>query len=402
MIPDPTPYYSVFWYFFKVETMAPGDYTFVIVGFFRDAPLHRLGVQPVALSMRGSERGIGWQRFGWNMNFWCSKKGSVPEYSLSFTFNVTETDTMYFAYLYPYTYTDLCSFLKNQPLPFQFFPVAKSHGGVEVLSVFWDADTQKFVNVKTVNVRRIGRAPFKKPAIVIAGRHHPGESNASYAMEGFIRTLFASGKDGGRLLKRFSFLILPMFNVDGVICGYYRPTLTGYDMNRSWMAPNRRQNPVEFEVLSLLDRMSRSRQIVFFLDFHGHSAQCNAFTYGVWDEMIAYNAYTILFPKLMARATSLFDEAECQSLAPTAFPATMRVALHHRYEIPFAYTLEMSFGGIDIGSKTKTQMTPMCYRDIGAATVKSIAAMLLDHVPLDAMLDAYAPPVVRALDDREV
>jgi hypothetical protein len=62
----------------------------------------------------------------------------------------------------------------------------------------------------------------------------------------------------------------------------------------------------------------------------------------------------------------------------------------------------MSFGGIDIGSKTKTQMTPMCYRDIGAATVKSIAAMLLDHVPLDAMLDAYAPPVVRALDDREV
>jgi hypothetical protein len=400
MIPDPTPHYSVFWYFFKVETMAPGDYTFVIVGFFRDAPLHRLGVQPVALSMRAADSGTGWQRFGWNMNFWCSKKGGVPEYSLSFTFHVAETDTMYFAYLYPYTYTDLCSFLKSQRSPFQFFPVAKSHGGVEVMSIFWDADAQRFVNARTANFRRVGRA-FKRPVIVIAGRHHPGESNASYAMEGFVRTLFAGGKDGGRLLKRFSFLILPMFNVDGVICGYYRPTLTGYDMNRSWVTPNRRQNPVEFEVLSILDRMSRSRPVVFFLDFHGHSAQCNAFTYAVWDEMIAFHEFEVLFPKLMAHASPLFDVSQCESLAPTAFPTTMRVALHHRYAIPFAYTLEMSFGGIDIGSKPKTQMTPMCYREVGAATVKSMAAMLLDHVPLETLLDAYTPPILTALDNRD-
>jgi hypothetical protein len=118
--------------------------------------------------------------------------------------------------------------------------------------------------------------------------------------------------------------------------------------------------------------------------------------------MIAYNEYERLFPKLMARASSPFNEPECESLAPTAFPATMRVALHRRYEIPFAYTLEMSFGGIDIGSKPKTQMTPMCYREVGAATVKSMATMLLDHVPLDAMLDAYIPPILKALDDREV
>jgi hypothetical protein len=184
-----------------------------------------------------------------------------------------------------------------------------------------------------------------------------------------------------------------MINVDGVICGYYRPAITGYDMNRSWISPNRRHHPVEHEVLSLLDKIVKTRPLVFFLDFHGHSAQANAFTYGIWNDEVPFNQWEQLFPKLMSKNTNLFDLQACTTMHPLSYPGTMRVALHHRYQIPFAYTLEMSFGAVDIGPRSHTQMTPNSYREIGVATVKSLATMLLDSVPLDAIVENYVPPV---------
>lgn len=380
LIPDPTWYYSAFWYFFKAEQLTPGEYSFTIVGFSRDAMLHQIGVQPTALSINGTRIGIGWQRFGENMNFWCSKSGKIPQYSLSFTFNVLETDTMYFAYIYPYTYTDLRCWLNKQDIVYS--SLCESHGGVDIPAIFWDSDMQKFGIPRFLS--RFTDRTFNKPLIVIAARHHPGETVASFAMEGFMSALFDHSLDSISLLKNFSFLLLPMINVDGVICGYYRPSLTGYDMNRSWIAPNQEKNPVESSILALLDQLVKTRRILFLLDFHGHSAQCNAFTYGVMNERVALNEYQGLFPRLMARTTSFFDVNGGCTMAPDSYGATMRVALHHRYDIPFSYTLEMSFGGVDIGPKKYTQMTQNSYRQIGEATVRAMSVMLLEQVPLDS------------------
>jgi hypothetical protein len=111
----------------------------------------------------------------------------------------------------------------------------------------------------------------------------------------------------------------------------------------------------------------------------------------VWDDDVPFNEYEDFFPRLMSKNTSLFDLQASTTFPPESFPGTMRVALHHRYQIPFAYTLEMTFGGIDIGSACHTQMTPACYREIGAAAVKSLATMLLDSIPLDSVIDRYVP-----------
>jgi hypothetical protein len=391
LIPDPTPYYSAFWYFFKVEEIPPGEYTFTIMGFFREAQLHQLGVQPVALSMNATARGVGWHRFGNDMDYWCCKRGRTPEYALSFSFTVSDTDTMYFAYLYPYTYSDLMNWLRSQQQTIGWSIVARWHGGVDVPAIFWDADARKCQNIETIDCPPKSVRVTRKPLIVIAARHHPGETVASIAMEECIKILFGRGRDPARLLKNFSFLLLPMINVDGVIGGYYRPSLTGYDMNRSWITPNRKHHPVEFEITSLLDKLVRTRPLLFFLDFHGHSAQCNSFTYGVWDDDVPFNEYEEFFPRLMSKTTPLFDGQSSTTFPAQAFPGTMRVALHHRYQIPFAYTLEMSFGGLDIGPAPQTQLTPACYREIGAATVKALAGMLLDSVPLDAIVEKYVP-----------
>jgi hypothetical protein len=397
LLPDPSPVYSALWYFFQVEGIPPGEYSFTIVGFFRDAPLHRIGVQPVMLSKNAMRNGIGWQRFGDNINFWKWKQRSI--YFLSFTFNVRETDTMYFSYLYPYTYSDLKRFLSHQPRSVVVSSLCRSHGGIDIPVIFWDGDQHQCITLKQLmGPQRLSRET-KKPLIVMAARHHPGEPPASYAMEGFLTSLFSGSPDAERLLSRFSFLIIPMVNVDGVICGYYRPSLTGYDMNRSWVSPSRKRNPVEHTVVTVLDKLVKNRPLVFLLDYHGHSTQCNAFTYCVDNELMPFNDLQCLFPRLMAKNSSVFNEDGGGMLEPNAYPSTMRVALHHRYQIPFAYTLEMSFGGWDIGPQGGTQLTPQEYRELGHATVTSMATMLLDHVPLNTIIKRYVPPIVRQQHD---
>ena len=398
ILPDPTRNYSALWYFFKCENMQPGEYTFTIVGFFRDAHLHKIGVQPTALSLNKLSQGIGWHRLGDNMNFWCWKRPPSPEYALSFSFIVRENDTMYFSYLYPYTYSEMKRHISSLRLPISYSILCKTLGGVEFPAIFWDADIGRCVPVKNLFTTKPQYSyQTKKPLIVFAARHHPGESNSSYAMEGFLNKLFnPNSPDSIRLLNNFTFLIFPMMNPDGVICGYYRPTLSGYDMNRAWINPSRRDNPVEYAVVSLIDKLVVNRPLLFFLDYHGHTAQCNAFTYGIWDEYCALNEYEGIFPRLMARITSLFDENSCISYQPESYPSTMRVALHHRYQIPFAYTLEMSFGGINIGSKSFSQMTPQSYREIGESTIPALAEMLIDHVPTERYVANYSPPFRRS------
>ena len=509
MLPDSSRNYSAHWYFFRVENVPPGTYTFTITGIFRNLNLHDIGVLPVALSMNSIKNYAnnpttnidpklnssdldlpGWQRYGSNLNFYRTKKSPSPRFSLSFSFSVNsiEPDTLYFAYLYPYTYSQLKNFLaKKLPPQIVSSTLCKTPGGIDYPAIFWDADLQQCVDVKLIlngcngtnqsnsqaskyvlNYNSSKGRPFttpksithssssfnpsrsikppttappsssapkktiktvitdnnrlltliktttgpKKPLIVFTARHHPGETCASYAMEGFLESLFSvlfdheEGEieskstedrklysDARRLLHSFSFLILPMMNIDGVVCGYFRHCLGGYDMNRSWIRPCSKLYPVEATVVRLIDRLVQTRPLLFFLDFHGHSSQCNAFTYGVWNDDVPFNEYEAVFPQLMAQKTDLFDDENSISLARESYTQTMRVALHHRYKIPFAYTLEMSYGGMNAGSRRGTQFSQGGYREIGQASVKALAEMLMDHIPTDRITRNYTPPV---------
>jgi len=56
-----------------------------------------------------------------------------------------------------------------------------------------------------------------KPKIVISGRVHPGETPASYCMEGIIKFLLNEKDYRSYLLrKNFHFILIPMLNPDGV------------------------------------------------------------------------------------------------------------------------------------------------------------------------------------------
>jgi murein tripeptide amidase MpaA len=66
----------------------------------------------------------------------------------------------------------------------------------------------------------------------MCGRMHPGETNASWLMHGFIRFILSTSSKAKQLRKIAVFKIIPMLNPDGVILGNYRASLAGCDINR--------------------------------------------------------------------------------------------------------------------------------------------------------------------------
>ena len=61
-----------------------------------------------------------------------------------------------------------------------------------------------------------------KKCIVLSGRVHPGESNASYCIQGTIDFLVSDAPEARFLRNYFIFKIVPMLNSDGVAVGNYR------------------------------------------------------------------------------------------------------------------------------------------------------------------------------------
>jgi hypothetical protein len=199
--------------------------------------------------------------------------------------------------------------------------------------------------------------------------------------------------------------MLPMMNPDGVICGFYRPALSGDDENRVWQAPDPATAPVPHAVLHLLDALRRTRPLLFFLDFHGHTAACNSFVYGFMNEENPdlYAAERV-FPLLMTKHSQLFSNEMCSFLKQKQYEGTMRVVIRRKFLVLFAYTLEMSYGGCDFGPKRNTQFTPHDYRSVGEATALAISDLLLSRASLAAkeVMMLLPPPDIAAPQERYI
>jgi hypothetical protein len=68
--------------------------------------------------------------------------------------------------------------------------------------------------------------------MIICARVHPGETVASFIMQGFLDFITGYSQEAIDLRKRIVFKIVPMINPDGVIVGNYRSSLSGNDLNR--------------------------------------------------------------------------------------------------------------------------------------------------------------------------
>jgi murein tripeptide amidase MpaA len=138
-------------------------------------------------------------------------------------------------------------------------------GGVEVpyliitSRVLTDPDSYNFIKLEEFEdpISRLSiPVNKKKKQIVVDARVHPGESNASYMMQGFIRFLCGNSLQARELRKRCVFKIIPMVNVDGVIIGNYRTCYSGNDLNRKYHNPDENLHPTICKIKEIVERIT--------------------------------------------------------------------------------------------------------------------------------------------------
>jgi len=83
-----------------------------------------------------------------------------------------------------------------------------------------------------ITISRDSNVTKKKPVIIITSRVHSGETPASLIFLGILEFLMSDRKEAKLLRLYYTFILIPCLNPDGVVCGNYRNSVAGVDLNR--------------------------------------------------------------------------------------------------------------------------------------------------------------------------
>ena len=179
-----------------------------------------------------------------------------------FSFQVAQPPaSFYLAWYPPYTNTQHQDFLEQQLLSNANFTI-KNNGDY------------------------ISYGDLNQPTVVLIGRQHPGESMASFLLEGFLETLAQKVEP-----LPCSFVLFPIVNKTGVQEGNHRYNPEGIDLNRVW---NQTTIPMIQQVKQALKDLPNPK---LFIDCHGD--EVSKIDY-IFYSKIAKRTQEQLFPKLQA------------------------------------------------------------------------------------------------------
>ncbi|CRH03112.1 zinc-carboxypeptidase, putative [Plasmodium relictum] len=190
----------------------------------------------------------------------------------------------------------------------------------------------------------------EKNIIFLTARVHPGETNASYAMHGFLSFIISDNIYANILRDNFIFIIIPMLNIDGVVLGHNRYCSNGYDLNRQWNKPIFYLHPTIYAAKSLIKKISKSHKIVFFCDFHGHSRKYNCFLFGnsYTSTYIKNKKFAEIFPEIITESLPWFSLKDTKFKIENENRGIARYICGYEFNIDCSYTLEMSLIGVKI------------------------------------------------------
>ncbi|KAG5469280.1 hypothetical protein LSCM1_02495 [Leishmania martiniquensis] len=215
--------------------------------------------------------------------------------TFSVTMPTTVSGTVYLANCFPFTYTELREHLTWLACE---APARSSHSLLQQCLCWTPGGVQvPLLTVTALRHRHTGE-PYtadeirRRPIALLVARVHPGETNASWVMQGLLDTLLCppagAAEYASHLCENFVFKVVPMLNADGVIMGNHRCSFAGADLNRDYVDPRAEHNPTLYAMKQLLRYWTgeERRQVVMFADFHGHSRAKNFLVYGCTVETI--------------------------------------------------------------------------------------------------------------------
>ncbi|XP_068133658.1 cytosolic carboxypeptidase 3 isoform X2 [Hyperolius riggenbachi] len=365
------------WYYFRVKnTKASVPYRFTIINFMKPNSLYNHGMRPLLYSeIEAETKQIGWHRIGEDIKYYKNSHGQNGQtyYSLSWTFKFPHSeDVCYFAYCYPYTYSNLQDYLSgiaNDPERSRYCKIR----------VLCHSLAGNIVYVLTItNSSTSTSEPKKKKAVIVTARVHPGETNSSWVMKGFLDFILSSRGDAHLLRDIFVFKVVPMLNPDGVIVGNYRCSLTGRDLNRNYKTRLKDSFPSIWFTRNMIKRVMEEREILLYCDLHGHSRKQNVFMYGCKGKGGQNGGRRLcerIFPFMLSKnSPDKFSFSGCKFKVQKNKEGTGRVVMW-KMGIHNSYTLEATFGGSTLGSRRGTHFSTKDLESVG----HSFCSALLDY-----------------------
>ncbi|KAJ7329969.1 hypothetical protein JRQ81_016143 [Phrynocephalus forsythii] len=336
------------WYYFQVtNTQAGIPYRFTIVNFTKPTSLYNRGMRPLLYSEAEAKiHKVGWQRTGDEIKYFknnLSQDGHHQYFSLTWTFQFPhDRDTCYFAHCYPYTYSNLQDYLSaiaGDPKRSMFCKIR----------ILCHSLARNIVYVLTItNPLQDFQEEKRKAAVILTARVHPGETNSSWMMKGFLDYILGDSKSAQLLRDTYIFKVVPMLNPDGVIVGNYRCSLAGRDLNRNYKSDLKDSFPSIWYTRSMIKRIMDERRVLLYCDLHGHSRKENVFMYGCEkreQQEEGASFHQRVFPLIMSKnCPDKFSFSDCSFKIQKSKEGTGRVVMW-KMGISNSYTLEVTFCG---------------------------------------------------------
>ncbi|XP_075413514.1 cytosolic carboxypeptidase 3 [Tenrec ecaudatus] len=354
------------WYYFQVtNTQAGVAYRFTIVNFTKPTSLYNRGMRPLFYSEKDAAvHHMGWKRIGDQIKYY--KNPPEPDgrhyFSLTWTFQFPHSkDTCYFAHCYPYTYSNLQDYLSGVHSD----PVRSKFCKIRVLC---HTLARNMVYVLTITTPwKSSAEPRQRKAVVLTARVHPGETNSSWIMKGFLDYLLGDSHDAQLLRDMFIFKVVPMLNPDGVIVGNYRCSLAGRDLNRSYRSVLKESCPSVWYTRNMIRRLMEKREVILYCDLHGHSRKENIFMYGCDSSNRSKALYLQqrIFPLMLSKnCPDKFSFPACKFNVQKSKEGTGRVVMW-RMGIRNSFTMEATFCGSTLGYKRGTHFNAKDLESMG-------------------------------------
>ncbi|XP_071892098.1 cytosolic carboxypeptidase 3 isoform X2 [Anas platyrhynchos] len=353
------------WYYFQVSnTQAGMPYRFTIVNFTKRNSLYKHGLRPLLYSEADAKKhNVGWRRTGNEIKYYKNNvgEGGHQYFSLTWTFQFPhDRDTCYFAHCYPYTYSNLQEYLvdiSKDPEKSKFCKIR----------ILCRSLAGNIVYVLTITNPPESGNDTKRKAVILTARVHPGETNSSWIMKGFLDYILGNSHKAQQLRDTFVFKVVPMLNPDGVIVGNHRCSLTGKDLNRKYKCKVKKCYPSIWYTRNMIRRVMEKRDIFLYCDIHGHNRKQNVFMYGCERKQQPKAPYLQprAFPLLLSKnCPDKFSFPDCRFRVRKSKEGTGRVVMW-KMGINNSYTLEASICGSKLGWRQSTHFDTKDLESIG-------------------------------------
>ena len=328
--------------------------------------------------------------------------GAKKSYRLQFRHTFDGAEEHFFAFCYPHNAQDCRDFLDrleqsaarlSDKFEFRRETLATSRQGrpLEVLTI-----------TSRDGGRRGGAAaagggspsttaeevPRGKSVFFLSARVHPGETPASFILNGVLNFLVRSSDRRAQVARqRFVLKVVPMINPDGVDLGHYRQNSLGQNLNRHYEAPSQEEQPEILAIKELVLGYARQGRLGFYVDLHAHANKKGIFLFGNALPPEA-QVETILYSKLLTLNCPHFDLSNCnfteKNMCSTDKEGSTkegsgRVALFKATGLTHIYTVETNYSTSRIRN-----IVPEA--DLGREAVGSTAGR-----PVSPMSKARAP-----------